>query len=193
MRPTPHPSSTEGLSSQGTVLLALTGAGLAVFLIFLLPRMNASRAAGPHRSSPVAEPAESSKDRAVELAKPATLEPEAAPEVETAAAPSETTEQLEVEAQPKVEGPSLRYLRGVGKPDEVDHRELRAGNRERRKERREAAASAGEQGIAPDKQRAAEAEAERFKSQSNPDRRRLGNNGGTGRGQGQKKGKPRGG
>lgn len=42
---TPRCSPLSGLSSQGTLLLALGGAGIAVFLLFLFPRMATSRAA----------------------------------------------------------------------------------------------------------------------------------------------------
>lgn len=41
----PRPSPVSGLTTQGTLLLALVGLGVAVFLLFLFPRMTTSRAA----------------------------------------------------------------------------------------------------------------------------------------------------
>lgn len=53
MQRTPRLLPTSGISTQGTLLLALIGAGTAVFLFFLFPRMTTS-AAG--RSGPTALP-----------------------------------------------------------------------------------------------------------------------------------------
>mgnify|MGYP001457130918 CR=1 FL=1 len=86
-----------------------------------------------------------------------------------------------------MEGPPLRHLKaGGGKRDTAAHEKLQAENKERRKARRERAAS-GQEELAVDGQSGG---VEKPKSPNNADRRRVSNRGGTGRGQGQGKGKP---
>jgi len=177
-------------------LLALTGAGLVVLLMFLLPRLNTSRAAGPRGATPEAELESSSPAQSVELLEPIGIDQAAEAEAEPDTAVAATVAQekpLEVgESRPKVEGPPLRFQRGGGKPNNtVDHQQARETSRERRKQRREDAA-AEERAFGTEKHRTGEDE--KFRSRSNPDRERLGKRAGTGgTKQGQLKGKPKGG
>jgi hypothetical protein len=190
MPPATRPSSSAGLSSLAILLLALAGAGLAVFFL-VLPRMGASRAAGPRSLPPEAQHEPRSEPGAVELAQPMSLEPEAADQVETEAPASATVVREQApatEEKAKVEGPPLRHLKaGGGKRDTIAHENLKAENRERRKARRERAASGVEE-FARDGQ----AETEKPRPLPYPDRKRISNRGGNGRGQGQGKGKPKG-
>jgi hypothetical protein len=186
-----RPSSSAGLSSQGTLLLALTGTVLAVVLVLVLPRMGASRAAGSRTAQPAVQEQPEERSGPAELAKPAELEPDAVAQVESAVPVGTLVvhEGPAVEEKAKMEGPPLRHLKaGGGKRDTAAHDKLKAENRERRKARRERAAS-GEQDFVQD---GATAEADRPKTVDNPGRKRVSNRGGNGRGQGQGKGKTKG-
>lgn len=193
MHPAPRPSSTAGLSSQATLLLALTGAGLAVFFVFVLPRLGASRAAAPRSLPPEVRREPQLQPEPVQLAQPMSFEPEAVAQVEIEAPASATVapgQGTALEEEAKMEGPPLRHLKaGGGKRDTLAHENLQAENRERRKARRERAA-AGEEEFVRDGR---SGETESPKPFSNPDRKRISKRGGTGRGQGQGKGKPKGG
>ena len=179
-------------------MLALTGAGLALFLVFLLPSLNASRAAGPRGSEPeddgvegsaTEQPAELVGPGGIELEAEAEEEPEAAVEATAVAATVGGQALVAGETKPRVEGPPLRYERNPGtgaKRDTVDHREIRQASRDKRKERREAEAIEERAFGAKDRT----AEGEKFRNRANPDRGRL-NRGGTGK-QGQGKGKSKG-
>jgi len=199
MQRSPRSSSLTGLSSQGALLLALLGAGAAVFLLFVLPRMSASRAAGPASAPP--ERAAREGTTPVELVQlvpapdvdpepepPAPL-PEAATLVSTTAGPEE-----QKAAAAKVEGPKLKYDReGGSKSEKVDHKDLRAAQREQRKERRDRAAVAAAQGFAPQE---GEQESQKAKAAPSPERWRISNRSGTGTGTaraGKGKGKTKGG
>jgi hypothetical protein len=187
------------LSSRGTLLLTLTGAGLVVFLLFLLPSLNASRAATPRGSRPEPRAEGPAPARTTELVQPIAVESEEDPVAEERAEPGTAMAATAVpatalavaEGRPKVEGPPMRIHRESGtKSDTVDHRELRQTNRERRKERREGTA-ANERAFGKEGGRAVDEE--KYRTRTDPDRGRLGQRGGKGSKQGQGKGKPKGG
>lgn len=183
MQATSRPSSTRGLSSRGTLLLAATGTGLAAFLFFVLPRLSESRAATSPRPSAALPESEAPRDRPpAELVQPRSIElEEPAPPPASVAAAITTIEQPAVEvAEAKVEGPRMKYMKGSGQAREVDRRDPRISNRERRKERRENAAL----GIQP------EPGAEKFRSAPSQDGKRLNRSKGR---SGLSKGKPAGG
>jgi hypothetical protein len=195
MQRSPRSSSLTGLSSQGALLLALLAAGAAVFLLFVLPHMNASRAAGPIHT-PRPEPAAHEGAKPVELvqlvqAPDVDLEPEQpAPMPETVPAANMTAgEEAQAVEVAKVEGPKLKYDREGGKAEKLDHKDLRAAQREQRKERRERAAAATAQGFAPED---GQPEAQKAKAAPSPERWRISNRSGTGR-PGKGKGKTKGG
>src|SRR5262245_22212726 len=190
MLPTPRPSSTGGLTSRGTLLLALIGAGLAVSLLFLIPSLNASRAAEPHGRGSRAEHRQEKPTPAaetVELVKPIDIDPEAeeqgqavtglATAVTATGAQAQTV--VAADTRPRVEGPPLRHLKESGtKPSTVDHHDMRETTRERRKDRKENAA-ANEPAFGTDQQQTAEDA--KVKPRNNPpDRDRLGQRGGKG-------------
>lgn len=174
MQASPCPSSTRGLTSRGTLLLVLTGAGLASFLFVVLPRLSESRAGGssrlpaevpPEDASPTGPPpsVELVQLRSGEPEEPAPPPPSVAGAIQTFAPPVEV-------AEAKVEGPKMKYLKGSGQSKEVDRRDPRISNREQRKQRRERAA----QGIAP------ESTGEKYKNTPGPGKR-LSNRSGKGR------------
>lgn len=189
MQRTPRPSSTSGLSSQGTLLLALTGAGLAVFLLFVLPRLGASRAAEPRLLPTGPEAVEHApRTEPVQLVQPVAIESEQpAPQPGIATGSAETTAAPDlVAAEEKIEGPKLKHLNVGGGSETVNRRDTRAPNRERRKEQRK---NAAEQGTATEEQPAG---AEQIQTAPNPNRKRLSFRGGTGRsGPGKEKPKDR--
>lgn len=191
MQRSPRPSIT-GLSSQGTLLLALVGAGLVLFLVLVLPQMGATRAAGPTRSPEPAEPAPAAQVEVVQLVRALDVEPEEpAPQAPIVALPSTTAEpQAEQPAEvAKIEGPKLNFIRSSGKSEEVEHKDLRGPRRAQRKEQRERAAAASAQGFATSGQ---PAKSQKTKAAPHPDRWRVDNRSGTGQA-GRGKGKPKGG
>lgn len=158
------------------------GAGVAVFLFVVLPRVSASRAAGPASSASTepAAPEITVRNEPVQLLQaPEIGSEQPAPPVEVVTAPSTTVGQEEQPVEvAKIEGPKLKYTKGTGKSEKVDHKDLRAPQREQRKERRERAAAAAAQGLAPEEQ---PAESQKLKPAPHPDRWRIGNRSGTGR------------
>lgn len=181
----PHPrSSCAGLTTRATLTLALAGAGAAVFLFVVFPRITSSRAAerGQHVLAPTAEDAAqpSAGDEFVldptEILPPAADSAEvklAAPTNPTTAAPA-TSALVAANAEP--EAPQLRYLKGTGKGEKVEPGAGRAQQRKERKEREREAAAMGE---VPPQRAAAKA------APSNPNRARLETNkGAAGNGKG---------
>jgi hypothetical protein len=139
-----------GLSSRGVLLLIL-GAGAAAFLLFLFPRLSASRAAERARQPAVekvsTKEAPGNKDPAT-LQEPAAI-PANDPEPKAAATPSiapaalAATGQATAETKPRYEGPPLTIVKGGGKSGMVKPRELMAEQREQRRLRAQERAAQG--------------------------------------------------
>ena len=126
-------------------MLLVLGAGAAVFLLVLFPRLTASRAAESKPRRAVHEPTSPAATPEGEQGPATLVEPEATPvPAPTAAMESEGTPVdggaalMVVPAPPKVEGPKLKYEKGHGKQGRVESQDLLAEQRERRKERRQA-------------------------------------------------------
>jgi hypothetical protein len=159
MSRTPSPSLS-GRSTQA-IALALAGLGTAVFLLFLFPRMTASRAAAPRVELPTAPaalvtPAEEPKPRPVELPNPMGLDaaPSTAPEkvaeiqasgdapVALALVESPLAEEgqaLLSNGKPPVVGPKLTYATRDGKNEKLAPGAVRQKNKQKAKERLEKA------------------------------------------------------
>lgn len=142
----PRPSPVAGLTTQGTLLLALVGLGLAVFLLFLFPRMATSRAATARSAalSPHEAPAPASA-REIELVQDeqvgsdeVVLVDGAAPEAKTtgaAAAPSDAAALADA-GQPTKKKGFIKGERDPGVPSEVAPNDLHAMRRSARAEQR---------------------------------------------------------
>lgn len=158
MSRTPPSPSLSGRTSQ-VIALALAGLGTAVFLLFLFPRMTASRAAAPRVELPAAPtarvtPAQEPRPP-VELPSPMGLDgapspaPEKVAEIQASNAPvahalvesppAEEGQALLSSAKPPVVGPKLTYATRDGKNEKLAPGAVRQKNKQKAKERLEKA------------------------------------------------------
>lgn len=137
----PRSSPRSGLSSQASLLVVL-GGGVAVFLLFVLPRLTATRAAesrSRRTTSAQAEPrvSEETQVRPAALMVPAAEPPDPATETSVSAVESGLDSTVEKAAPPKpaVVGPKLKYERRDGKAEVFEPEALRVERREQRRQR----------------------------------------------------------
>lgn len=147
----PHRSSCAGLTTQATVILALAGAGAAVFLFVIFPRITSSCAAerGRHTLAPEAvedEARPANTDDVLVLDPSEIPQPAVADEVQestpTTAVASAPNALVAANAEP--EAPKLRYLKSTTRSENVEPGAGRAEQRKNRKEREREAAAMGE-------------------------------------------------
>ena len=138
----PRSSSRTGLSSQGTLLLALIGASAALFLFWVMPSMTSTTRAAAPRQLANADSAEDERAPQPEteslmappavLASPDSAEAGARPNASAVGAAAESAATVE---KAKDEGPKLQHIKGHGKSGQIEPGALRAEQREKRKER----------------------------------------------------------
>jgi len=161
----PRPSPRSGLSSGGTLLLALAGAGTALLLFFTLPGLSSSRAAdsrgrGAHDALRAEDPAEAHgapSEQPAQLLVPSGLDAQADEKpaslaVDPAAgsallAASAGGDAAALTAEPADTGPKLTYesRKGAGRVDPIQPGALRA---QARKDAAQRAEKAREEAIA---------------------------------------------
>jgi len=175
MQSTPRSPSIRGLSTLGTLLLAVAGLGVAALLYSSLSSVSESRAAGD-RSLPDEPSGPAPTEPAAAELVPGTDEAPDEPASKTTVVESVATTTLAPQAvvaeeSQKIAGPPLKHIKGGGKST-MGQEEIHAAQRERRREK----VAASEQGIAP-VESAELQNAKKPAAATNPNRSRLTNHG----------------